>query len=95
MTEGPPQPCDRSFFGRRRGKTLRPQQAAALESGFGAFRIDLTLRRPTCARLFGSDVSSVHLEIGFGGGEHLLHRATAAQRPALSASSLSSTAWPS
>jgi tRNA (guanine-N7-)-methyltransferase len=66
-----------AFFGRRRGKTMRPQQAAALESGFGIYRLDLAAQPPQDLReLFEADVSAVQLEIGFGGGEHLLHRAT-------------------
>lgn len=65
-----------AFFGRRRGKTMRPQQAAALESGFGTYRLDLTAEPPADLHaLFETDVRAVRLEIGFGGGEHLLHRA--------------------
>ncbi|TRC73519.1 tRNA (guanosine(46)-N7)-methyltransferase TrmB [Mesorhizobium sp. WSM4307] len=65
-----------AFFGRRRGKPVRPQQAAALESGLGAYRLDLTADAPSDLHtLFESDVAAVRLEIGFGGGEHLLHRA--------------------
>ncbi|MER9351802.1 tRNA (guanosine(46)-N(7))-methyltransferase TrmB [Mesorhizobium sp. M0514] len=64
------------FFGRRHGKTIRPQQAAALESGLGAYGLDLSVQAPAELRaLFSADVSTVRLEIGFGGGEHLLHRA--------------------
>ena len=67
------------FFGRRHGKTIRPQQAAALESGLGAYGLDLSAHSPADLRtLFAADVSTVRLEIGFGGGEHLLHRATEA-----------------
>ncbi|MGX9142175.1 tRNA (guanine(46)-N(7))-methyltransferase TrmB [Mesorhizobium sp. 128a] len=65
------------FFGRRHGKTIRPQQAAALESGLAAYGLDLSTEAPAELRtLFAADVSTVRLEIGFGGGEHLLHRAT-------------------
>lgn len=64
------------FFGRRHGKTIRPLQAAALESGLGAYGLDLSAQAPADLRtLFTADVSTVRLEIGFGGGEHLLHRA--------------------
>jgi len=67
------------FFGRRHGKTIRPQQAAALESGLCAYGLDLSAHAPADLRtLFAADVSTVRLEIGFGGGEHLLHRATEA-----------------
>ncbi|RWB33920.1 MAG: tRNA (guanosine(46)-N7)-methyltransferase TrmB [Mesorhizobium sp.] len=74
-----PSRATEAFFGRRRGKTIRPQQAAALESGFSTYRLDLTAGPPAELRsLFEADVCAIHLEIGFGGGEHLLHRATAA-----------------
>ncbi|RUW49003.1 tRNA (guanosine(46)-N7)-methyltransferase TrmB, partial [Mesorhizobium sp. M8A.F.Ca.ET.021.01.1.1] len=39
-----------AFFGRRRGKPVRPQQAAALESGLGAYRLDLTAEAPSDPR---------------------------------------------
>lgn len=67
-----------SFFGRRRGKALRPGQVAALESVLPRYRIDLAESPPDrLAALFEAPVSSVRLEIGFGGGEHLLHEARA------------------
>ncbi|MFA6154000.1 tRNA (guanosine(46)-N(7))-methyltransferase TrmB [Mesorhizobium sp.] len=72
-----PSRATEAFFGRRRGKTMRPLQAAALESGFGLYRLDLTAEPPLDLRsLFEAEISAVRLEIGFGGGEHLLHRAT-------------------
>ena len=71
-----PSRATEAFFGRRRGKPVRPQQAAALESGLGAYRLDLATAAPPDLRtLFEIEVSAVRLEIGFGGGEHLLHRA--------------------
>ncbi|RWP36801.1 tRNA (guanosine(46)-N7)-methyltransferase TrmB [Mesorhizobium sp.] len=74
-----PSRATEAFFGRRRGKAIRPQQAAALESGFSTYRLDLTAGPPADLHsLFEADVRAIHLEIGFGGGEHLLHRATAA-----------------
>jgi tRNA (guanine-N7-)-methyltransferase len=74
-----PSRATEAFFGRRRGKAMRPQQAAALESGFSTYRLDLTAGPPADLHsLFEADVRAIHLEIGFGGGEHLLHRATAA-----------------
>ncbi|TGV68979.1 tRNA (guanosine(46)-N7)-methyltransferase TrmB, partial [Mesorhizobium sp. M00.F.Ca.ET.158.01.1.1] len=49
-----------AFFGRRRGKPVRPQQAAALESGLGAYRLDLTAEAPSDPRtLFKTEVSAV------------------------------------
>lgn len=74
-----PSRATEGFFGRRHGKTIRPQQAAALESGLRTYRLDLTAEAPADLNtLFKPDVSALQLEIGFGGGEHLLHRATEA-----------------
>jgi tRNA (guanine-N7-)-methyltransferase len=71
-----------SFFGRRRGKAVRPGQAAALRSGLARYGLDLTRPAPACLRgLFEAPVEDVRLEIGFGGGEHLLSEARA--RPAV------------
>lgn len=64
------------FFGRRQGRPLRPGQAEALESGLSTYGIDLSTPAPAqIADLFGDRVDGVRLEIGFGGGEHLLFRA--------------------
>lgn len=72
-----PSRATEAFFGRRRGKAMRPQQAAALETGAAKYRLDLTAESPRdLSDLFEVDVTAVRLEIGFGGGEHLLHRAT-------------------
>ena len=63
-----------AFFGRRRGKPVRPHQAVALEKGLARFGIDLAASAPADLRtLFEAPVSHVRLEIGFGGGEHLRH----------------------
>lgn len=56
------------FYGRRKGKTLRPHHARLVaellpQLEFDPTRFDFT-RKP------------VRLEIGFGGGEHLAHQAT-------------------
>ncbi|PWE56010.1 tRNA (guanosine(46)-N7)-methyltransferase TrmB [Metarhizobium album] len=65
-----------AFFGRRKGKTLRSQQAEALKTGLSSLKIDLAEPAPEdLAQLFSSSVGRIRLEIGFGGGEHLLHRA--------------------
>src|SRR6185312_4599273 len=46
----------------------------ALEAGFKTYLLDLAASLPTdLSGLFGAKISSVRLEIGFGGGEHLLH----------------------
>ena len=65
-----------AFFGRRHGKTIRPGQAQALETELPRLRLDLSKPAPErLADLFPVPVSAVRLEIGFGGGEHLLHEA--------------------
>lgn len=76
--EGRPTRSSEAFFGRRHGKAIRPAQAAALESGLARYRLGLGAPAPAdpCA-LFDAKVSAVRLEIGFGGGEHLLHEAVA------------------
>jgi tRNA (guanine-N7-)-methyltransferase len=67
-----------AFFGRRRGKTLRPKQAAALEAGLSRYGLDLSVGPPSgLGQLFAPTVAGVRLEIGFGGGEHLRHEAAA------------------
>jgi len=64
----------RAFFGRRKGKKLRPGQYASLQDILPALRLDLVHNAPDDGRkLFAAPVEDIHLEIGFGGGEHLLH----------------------
>ncbi len=73
-------PCrsTEAFYGRRHGKAIRPLQAAALEAGLDIYGLDLSVFPPADLRdLFAEKVSAVRLEIGFGGGEHLFHRASA------------------
>ena len=81
MSSDHPQRTSEAFFGRRRGKTLRPFQAECLRATYPAYGLDLETQAPTdLAGLFSTQVKSIRLEIGFGGGEHLLHRSgTAAE----------------
>jgi tRNA (guanine-N7-)-methyltransferase len=73
-----------AFYGRRHGKTLRPQQAEALQNGLPRYGIDLAAPAPADLReLFSVPVSEVRLEIGFGGGEHLLNDAAINPRSGL------------
>lgn len=66
-----------AFYGRRKGKYIRPRQADALVDGLARHGLDLSVAAPAdLATLFEADVASVKLEIGFGGGEHLLHAAS-------------------
>ena len=65
-----------AFFGRRKGKPLREAQADAMATALPALKIDLTQDPPAeLSTLFAVPVSRIRLEIGFGGGEHLAHRA--------------------
>jgi tRNA (guanine-N7-)-methyltransferase len=77
MTEGRKSRSTEAFFGRRRGKTIRPLQATALAGGLKRYRLDLDQPAAADVRaLFPVEVSDVRLEIGFGGGEHLRHEAS-------------------
>lgn len=65
-----------AFFGRRKGKALRSLQAEKLKTLLPAFLIDLSTLPPYPINgLFPKPVERIRLEIGFGGGEHLIHRA--------------------
>ena len=76
MNDGRKRRSTDAFFGRRRGKTIRPQQAASLAQGLTLYRLDLDAPAPTdLGTLFEAHIFDVRLEIGFGGGEHLLHEA--------------------
>jgi tRNA (guanine-N7-)-methyltransferase len=67
---------DGSFFGRRKGKALRPAQREGLERLLPRLLIDIAEAPPDdLTRLFSVPVGPAFLEIGFGGGEHLLHEA--------------------
>ena len=64
-----------AFFGRRKGRRLRPQQAALFDTLLPRLALELDLRAGTPESLFPSPVDEVRLEIGFGGGEHLARQA--------------------
>jgi tRNA (guanine-N7-)-methyltransferase len=63
-----------AFFGRRKGKKLRLGQAHLFDVLLPQLRIDLA-DEMTPATLFTRPKEALWLEIGFGGGEHLLMRA--------------------
>lgn len=69
----------RSFFGRRKGHRLSPHQSHLMETLLPRIRLDLSAPAPqahqAAAGLFGGSAREVWLEIGFGGGEHLLWQA--------------------
>lgn len=65
-----------AFFGRRKGKALRPNQERLMAESLGQLKLDLAAPAPAdLATLFSVPVTSIRLESGFGGGEHLIHRA--------------------
>src|ERR671933_2475113 len=62
-----------AFYGRRKGKALRAGQSGLVEDLLPRLRVTLAdLGDPRA--LFPRPVREVWLEIGFGGGEHLLAR---------------------
>jgi tRNA (guanine-N7-)-methyltransferase len=66
-----------SFFGRRKGKPLRPGKRMALDTVLPMVKIDIDQPRPDeLSQLFGVPTEAFRLEIGFG-GEHFLHEANA------------------
>jgi len=68
----------RAFFGRRKGHSLKPRQAALFDSLLPKIALDLAKPAPAALRtLFTGPVESLHLEIGFGGAEHLIGQAQA------------------
>lgn len=67
-----------SFFGRRKGHKLRNHQADLIEHLLPRLALDLAHANASDpASLFGTTVDNMRLEIGFGGGEHLVAEALA------------------
>jgi tRNA (guanine-N7-)-methyltransferase len=65
-----------AFFGRRKGHRLRPRQAELLTSLLPRLAVELGAPAPADLRtLFPHSVAGVAIEIGFGGGEHLVAEA--------------------
>jgi tRNA (guanine-N7-)-methyltransferase len=62
----------RAFFGRRKGHPLREKQAALFETLLPKLSLDLTRPPPADLRTLYEGAREVRLEIGFGGGEHLI-----------------------
>ena len=68
----------RAFFGRRKGHKLRAHQADLVAQLLPRLSLDITGSQATdLTGLFGAPVDEVRLEIGFGGGEHLIAEAQA------------------
>jgi tRNA (guanine-N7-)-methyltransferase len=67
-----------SFFGRRKGHKLRARQADLIEHLLPRLALEIGGPQPAdLAGLFDAGVDAVRLEIGFGGGEHLVAEAVA------------------
>ncbi|WP_159732168.1 tRNA (guanosine(46)-N7)-methyltransferase TrmB [Methylosinus sp. Ce-a6] len=69
----------RRLYGRSKGKALRAGQTRLLQELLPRLTLDLSAPCPSPQSLFPTSVEEVFLEIGFGGGEHLV--AAAAARP--------------
>lgn len=71
----------RNFYGRRHGKTLRRSQLGYLEADLGKLAVPMVSwdenpeRRKIAPRALFDGAPPVWLEIGFGGGEHMVHQA--------------------
>lgn len=77
MTDQHPSRATEAFFGRRKGKPLRERQAEGMAALLPILKLDLNEPAPdNIAELFPVEIGEKRLEIGFGGGEHLIHRAT-------------------
>src|SRR5258705_10301721 len=67
-----------SFFGRRKGHKLRAHQADLIAHLLPRLALDIGTPAPeNLADVFGGPLDDVRLEIGFGGGEHLVAEALA------------------
>ena len=67
-----------SFFGRRKGHKLRLHQADLIENLLPRLSLDIGDRCPSdLTHLLDPPADDVRLEIGFGGGEHLIAEAQA------------------
>jgi tRNA (guanine-N7-)-methyltransferase len=67
------------LHGRRKGKKLSARRSALMAGLLPALNIDIDRPPPSrAADLFSCPVDTVRLEIGFGGGEHLVAEAEAA-----------------
>ena len=67
-----------SFFGRRKGHKLRIHQAELIDNLLPHLALDIGTPAPgDLTEIFESKPGDVRLEIGFGGGEHLIAEAQA------------------
>lgn len=69
-------PADLRSYGRRRGRKFSPRQERLLAEHLPRLSIDISGPPPTpVTNLFSVPVQDIWLEIGFGGGEHLIWQA--------------------
>ena len=67
-----------AFFGRRKGHKLRPHQADLIDHLLPHLALDIHAAPPAdLSTLFDPPARELRLEIGFGGGEHLVAEARA------------------
>ena len=71
----PPDARDPHFYGRRKGKTLRPGRARLMETLLPEIAVPGGEGILEPRALFAAPVAEAWLEIGFGGGEHLAGQA--------------------
>lgn len=82
MSQSQASASGRNFYGRIKGKTLRPVQKLYLREDLDALRLhgvaetENPARNPVNPTAFFGDDRPLWLEIGFGGGEHLVHQCT-------------------
>jgi tRNA (guanine-N7-)-methyltransferase len=82
-SDGTTSPPWRNLYGRRHGKKLRPTQQRLLEELLPRLRVPgvAPAENPSRVRLgrdaLFADGRAIWLEIGFGGGEHMVHQAVA------------------
>ncbi|HMN85763.1 MAG TPA: tRNA (guanosine(46)-N7)-methyltransferase TrmB [Bauldia sp.] len=68
-----------TLYGRRKGKPLSPRREGLMATLYPSLALDPDTTPPADpATLFPVPVRAVRMEIGFGGGEHLVHEAAAA-----------------
>lgn len=65
----------RHVYGRTKGKTLKARQTALMQSLLPRLSVPLEQEVLAPQSLFSPAIKSVWLEVGFGGGEHLLWQA--------------------
>jgi tRNA (guanine-N7-)-methyltransferase len=71
--DGTPAHAQGSFFGRRKGHKLRARQAELIENLLPRLALDIGTPVPAnLADVFDGPLDDIRLEIGFGGGEHLI-----------------------